>query len=122
MDEFVDKKGRLIDVEVDENIIALHEGREIARFEFAEIPMDKAPAYIRLELMTMDKEYEKAGIGFELMKKAICVFGHFEIPNLSNMGLDGAESNEYFTEDGAAFLRICWERDILPESFAKFFN
>lgn len=91
---FIDKKGRTIIVGYDaENIVAEHNGVEIARWTFDLSIEDKT----LLGVVSMEKEYERAGIG--MMKAAEEQHNDFLVV-------------KHFSSEGAAFFRKCHENKI----------
>ena len=98
MDEIIttmiDKKNRPIDIGGEgENIIAEYHGDEIGRFVFD----DNGKRF--LAHMHMDDDYQRCGIGVEMIKLAENWYDDFNIVDT-------------LTDDGAAFVNYCKDNNI----------
>jgi GNAT superfamily N-acetyltransferase len=114
---FIDTEGRNIEIiEGYSNVEAFHEGKQIGSIEFEEIESDH-DSYIRLSSMNVNLDYQKAGIGTEMMKLAAEIYGKdFSKPSFTAVGGSQAESHTYYTQEGAALIRRCIELDILSDT------
>jgi len=106
-DEFDDAMGRRIRFEVAEDIVAYHEGREVGRIQLEDVEIDDHLSFTRLFGIDVDEEYRRAGIGVELVRRAVAEHGAFARPRLDALGSFGRDSRDYFTPEGAALFRHC---------------
>lgn len=112
---FIDKKKRQIDIDTDEdgNIRAFHKTHNIGTFEFRtddEIRASK-PELVHMDI---DLQYQRAGIGKEMMRFAVTHHGYFILPKPA-----GFEADNQLTEDGAALVSHCFRCKILTSKFEE---
>lgn len=87
---YIDKQGRQITIGGDGiNIVAEHNGKQIGLFDFDELYDCKL-----LTNCDIDMNYQRAGIGIEMIKLAEDWYGGFCIV-------------EHFSAEGAAFMNYC---------------
>lgn len=109
---FTDTKGRAILIDANLDIEAFHEGLRIGCIEF-----DERDGFTSLFSMNVDPEYQKAGIGTEMMRVAAAVHGKsFGKPSLSAVGGRHASSDSYYTQEGAALITRCLREKILDNT------
>jgi GNAT superfamily N-acetyltransferase len=97
---FKDKFGREIEVYCDGyEVSALHEGKEIGSFDFDEIEME-TDSIVLLVNLGISKEFQRAGIGIQLIEVAEELFDDFHVVS-------------HLSTEGAAFLNYCRTNKIL---------
>jgi GNAT superfamily N-acetyltransferase len=112
-----DKAGRVIRIVIASDgmdIVAIHVDREIGRLSFDEFYYGKGMSSVKLLHMTVHREYQRAGIAFEMMKVAVAIHGqNFSRPPLSAIGGRHAAAEDYLTEEGAGLIQYCISQGIL---------
>ncbi|MGA4111072.1 hypothetical protein ACI2T3_08565 [Ralstonia nicotianae] len=105
---FLDKKGREISLELDEDnlvVEATHNGTLIGKMEFVEIEQDRDPSAYKLVWMYLDMagpEYKSCGIGQKILELMNEFTGG---PIIAGNG-DGRRSDDgsHLTGDGPSFV------------------
>ncbi len=105
---FLDKKGREISLELDEDnlvVEATHNGTLIGKMEFVEIEQDRDPSAYKLVWMYLDMagpEYKSCGIGQKILELMNEFTGS---PIIAGNG-DGRRSDDgsHLTGDGPSFV------------------
>ncbi len=113
---FEDKQGRIIEFEVDGDIIAHIQGKKIGeiQFDFSEDSFGHSHAYIFN--MYVDKAYRRVGIGTEMIRLASNIHGRkFGRPSFGEQGGSEKASSEYFLPDGRALIRHCISIGIIDD-------
>ena len=104
IDKFTDKKGRLIEIKVDEDqcfCFAFHKEEEVGKFEYDII--DEYNQYIYI--FHMNVEYKNAGIGKKLLQALIDFYGvSIRMPDAYEVNRD---AKYYLIEDGHQFKQSC---------------
>lgn len=106
---FTDKKGRLIEIqESDKGIIAIHEEEIIGEFDYDLITSDEhynESDYYVLSSMNIKPDYQRAGIGTEMLKFGVEHYQVIQYPedNMAN----------YPTIEGAALLNAASSAGII---------
>lgn len=112
---FNDKCGREIIIDIDElDVVAQHRGSKIGELCFREVDFGNCSSYIKLTNMNVTAAYQKAGIATEMMRTAVDFHGNFSRPLLSAVGGSKADSEDYYTSEGAALISRCIILRILP--------
>lgn len=102
---FIDKKGRQITFQVNDDVIAHVQGKEIGHVQF---DFDEFTYHPYLFHMSVESTYGRAGIGTEMIRLAAEIHGRkFGRPSFLEQGGVGRSSSEYFTQGGAALIRYC---------------
>ena len=95
--KFTDNKGREINFEVANDIIAHVQGKEIGYVQF---DFDDFTYHPYLFHMSVESSYSRAGIGAEMIRLAAEVHGRrFGRPSFLAQGGSGKSSSDYFTQD-----------------------
>ena len=111
--KFTDNKGREINFEVANDIIAHVQGKEIGYVQF---DFDDFTYHPYLFHMSVESSYSRAGIGAEMIRLAAEVHGRrFRRPSFLAQGGSGKSSSDYFTQDGAALIQHCIEIGIIDD-------
>ena len=112
-EQFVDEAGRTIEIREDFDVFsAQHDGREIGAIEFEDDEDGNAVLYA----MNVDEAYQRAGIATALMRRAVEVYGKdFGRPGHHAIGGRDARSQDYLTQEGAAFLNYCIRQGIIED-------
>ncbi len=98
---FTDKKYRTIEIGGDgDEVIAYHNGKEVGRLVIDD------NGHIFLAQMLIDQEYQRAGIGTEMIKLAEEWFNDFNIV-------------DHLSLEGAAFLNYCVDNHIFKFKHSK---
>ena len=109
---FTDKSDREISFEICLNIVAHIDGERVGQIEFDED--DQGHPY--LFHMEVKEDYRRAGIATEMIRLAALEHGRrFGRPSLLAQGGAGKSSSEYFTQEGAALIYHCIEKDIIDD-------
>lgn len=115
MEFFKDKRGREINIDIDDlDVVAHHGGVKVGDLCFREVDCGKGFSYIQLTDMNVAVAYQKAGIATEMMRAAVAFHGNFSRPLLSAVGGGKVAAEDYYTGEGAAFISYCIEQEILP--------
>jgi GNAT superfamily N-acetyltransferase len=115
MKNFIDKVGRAITLNLNDegHLDALHNGKVIGTFEFSS--RDDFPGQNpELVHMNVEKLYQRAGIGYQLMGFAVSEYGYFILPK----PLGYFAPNE-LTDDGAKLVTYCFRDGLLGPDFEK---
>ena len=114
MGTYTDKLNRIIEIGIEDlDVIAIHDDVEVGRLRFDEIDCDNCCSYIKIVDMRVDKEYQKSGIGVEMMRTAVEIHGDFSRAPLSAVGGSRIAAEEYYTDEGAALIWRCIALGIL---------
>lgn len=106
---FIDKKKRRITIEEEGDVFALHNGAEVGRIE-----IESGEDGPKLWSMSVEDDYQRAGIATEMMKLVAKMYGKdIGKPDSNAEGGSNAQSADYYTEEGAAFISSCVEKGIL---------
>jgi GNAT superfamily N-acetyltransferase len=109
---FFDSKGRILDINGDYDVEAFHNGRRVGSIEF-----DDRDGCTILLAMNVEREYQLAGIGTEMMRHAATLHGKlFGKPRFDAIGGRGASSESYYTQEGAALIARCIRERILEDT------
>jgi len=109
---FVDKQGRVIQIDVEQDVSAHHNKKEIGK-----ICIDYPDGKPILWSMEVDKDYQKTGIATEMMRIVADIHGKdIGKPSFSAVGGSNANSQDYYTQDGAAFIASCIKKGILIDT------
>ena len=114
-DEFVDSAGRRIRFEIEGDIVAYHGANEVGRIEFEDVEIDDWQSFTRLIGVDVIAAYQEAGIGVELVRRAVIEHGHFDRPPLHASGGLDRDARDFYTPEGAALIRRCIALGILAE-------
>ena len=107
IDNFIDKKGRLIEIKVDEYqnfCFAFHNGGEIGKFKY-----DIQDEY--LYIFHMNVKYKNSGIGKKLLK-ALSDFYNMPIEMPNPYEID-RNAKYYLINDGPQFKQSCIDSGIV---------
>ncbi len=109
---FTDKMGRTIEISGDYDVIAKHKGNKIGEIQF-----DERDQGTILFGVSVNEEYRRAGIASAMMKRAVTIHGaDFGKPSLMAYGGKCAASEDYYTQEGGAFIRSCIRRGFLSDT------
>lgn len=119
---FTDTENRKISILFDDpNISAHYDGIKIGEFifEYEEVNLgygNYTDYHPKLYHMTVNSDFQKAGIGTEMIRIAVAHHGYnFKRPNLNAIGGKNMECDEYYTLEGNALIRSCINKGIIPE-------
>lgn len=109
---FIDKKGRIIDIEEsdDDCVYAYHAGEKIASFDYRRyegIEEWDDPTF-ELVLMNVEHSYRKSGIGTEMIKYGQDIFVNVIYPRDI-----GSHIGNHLSSEGKALIESCIEKDII---------
>jgi GNAT superfamily N-acetyltransferase len=114
--KFNDKRGRAITLRFNDegNLQAFYNGMAIAEFEFY---LDEENPQQLWELVHMDvnANYQRAGIGVEMMRFAVAELDYFVLPLPINFG----NTRNYLSEEGAGLVNYCFKNNVLSPEFEK---
>ncbi|WJM05869.1 hypothetical protein [Paenibacillus sp. PK1-4R] len=106
---FNDKKGRQIEIkDNDKGLIAIHDEEVIGEFDYEHISFDDdytSYEFYKLNSMNIKSDYQRAGIGTEMLKLGVKLFEKIQYPE------DNTEN--YPTIEGAAFLNAASSAGII---------
>ena len=109
---FVDKRGRKIKIKWEDDVLAYHNGKEIGR-----IDIDHPDGKPILWTMEVNRGYQRAGIATEMMKTVAEIYGKdVGKPSLNAVGGKNANSEDYYTQEGAEFIYSCIDKGILIDT------
>lgn len=67
--------------------------------------------------MDVDTNYRRAGIAYEMMKVAVEYHGNeFQKPNFNSYGGRHANAEDYYTQEGSAFIWYCITTGLLKDT------
>lgn len=102
---FIDKQSRSIDLGIDGySVVAEFNGAKIGSFDFD--VFDSYDCNDILTLCDLKKDYQRSGIGTEIIQIAEDIYGEFCIV-------------DHFAEEGAKFLNYCKEKGYLKLNHKK---
>ncbi|PZP57740.1 MAG: N-acetyltransferase [Pseudoxanthomonas spadix] len=110
---FSDRSGRLISFQVDDDIIAHVQGKEIGHLQF---DFEEFTHHPYLFHIAVEAPYSRAGIGTEMVRLAAELHGRkFGRPSFFELGGLEKSSSDYFTQDGAALFQHCIRMGIIDD-------
>jgi GNAT superfamily N-acetyltransferase len=122
-----DSKGRKIVIRVepaDGSVLARHDGKVVGEatffwhtFSVQDSYQKKPSPELRLGGVHVDQEYQRAGIGTEMIDVAVCYHEEFAIPP-PNQNPE-TRGDWYLTDDGHRLIHHCVKEGVLPESYVK---
>lgn len=105
---FKDKKGRDIVIQIgDDDIIAKHEEKTVARFDYWVTEVDYDYIY-DLRNMWVDALFQKAGIGTEIIKQ-----GEIHYVNVTYPHDTGDKNINHLSMEGGALISSCLRNKII---------
>lgn len=109
---FVDKRGRTIKISWDNDVYAYHNGKEIGK-----IGIDHPDGGPILWSIDVDMAYRRSGIATEIMKVVADMYGKdIGKPSFTAVGGKNANSEDYYTQEGAALIASCINKGILIDT------
>jgi hypothetical protein len=67
--------------------------------------------------MNVDTNYRRAGIAYEMMKVGVECYGDdFSKPNFNSCGGKHANAEDYYTQEGSAFIWHCVSTGLLKDT------
>ena len=109
---FTDIKGRQIEITIEDDwppkVIARHNGNAIGHLEF--IDWDGVPL---LDAADVKTEYQKAGIGSQMLKELVEISDEIFVPNQAWSSSTGHST--YLSSEGSALISSCLRKQIIFE-------
>lgn len=100
-----------------DSVRAYHNGQLVGAFELTEVEEERF-SFMRAYNLRVVSNYQRKGIGTELVRQAVEEFGDFKLPSLDHHSSSkNLDSDAYFTDDGRALFLHCLEEGIISENY-----